>query len=162
MLHPSSQSSPLPEKPVKDSQNALPVQYDNPWDFVPDQPSSNSKNNSGNSGHLPNYDSSSGISSSSNHSGNIAIPFANHAPALDDNWFLFDSKSSHLNGLETAWGDKSGILDDPFDAEWAALATRNLNNRVESPTNGGAPSSGRNPFRPEGQATIEKAFELQM
>ena len=49
-----------------------------------------------------------------------------------------------------------GILDDPFDADWAALATRSFPDPVQ-PT--------KNPFHTgstAGKETIQKAFELQM
>ena len=52
-------------------------------------------------------------------------------------------------------GESSRILDDPFDAEWAALATRNNSKNTNPFKNGGEAGDG-------GEERDFKTFELQM
>ena len=66
-------------------------------------------------------------------------------------WSTNDSHNQHHSyheDLETT----TGILEDPFDAEWAALAMRN--------------TASKNPFindkLRDGDTGLKKAFELQM
>lgn len=164
--------SPLPPVPEHESPilqpektdplaNVQPVQYDNPWDFVPDQtkysgaPQGLTKPSS-------NCDSSSGVSSSASTS-NGGVASGQTPDWLTTNGVL-DGKKSPTHSLGSAsskeWNAEfwskdpfdtsAAILDDPFDAEWAALATRNSSrNDIQSPTN---------PFKESGM----KAFELQM
>ncbi len=65
----------------------------------------------------------------------------------DHNAGVFGAGGGGSDSAEVA-AETSGILDDPFDAEWAALATRNI----------GAASPTSNPFK-RGEF---KAFEMQM
>lgn len=170
--------------------NARPVQYDNPWDFVPDQPnvnntsntssniSANSKVQVSNNG---NCDSSSGISSSSGHSNGNAIiqkpvngvfSVAGVGGVDDDEWFSnthhhgFDAGSGSAAGKEEFWSlSESGILDDPFDAEWAALAARKEPSSTTSSTNpfNAHPVDTSNAEQTSnGSMPNVKAFELQM
>ena len=94
------------------------------------------------------------LKSNENHqSGNIDKFFDVH----DFNWSTNDnvanlSTTTYNEELETT----TGILEDPFDAEWAALAMRNTSSS----------SSNKNPFLNEKiretDNGLKKAFELQM
>ena len=71
-----------------------------------------------------------------------------------------NSGQSASNDLWQADVSKS-ILEDPFDAEWAAIATRNSDPSSDTNT----PLSNTNPFLsqdPEPTASSVKAFELQL
>ena len=193
--------------------NVKPVQYDNPWDFVPDQPvvtNTNPKTVS-NAAIINSCDSSSGISSSSgndssssssssgNNNGNHLFPASadawgnvakeddNNGKAVIDNFWneVDDNAAAAASSNPVHARSKSGgILDDPFDAEWAALATRNNSKNnfsavtaaaaevgVGSVTSGSGRSS-TNPFHdltsPAGAAPaplangVQAAFELKM
>lgn len=71
----------------------------------------------------------------------------------------FDHHLQNVNGTENSQTSfhidleaTSGILEDPFDAEWAALAMRNTNNTAKM-----------NPFmNDKHEAKMKKAFELHM
>eukprot|EP00095_Tigriopus_kingsejongensis_P008971 maker-scaffold334_size202906-snap-gene-1.39 protein:Tk08971 transcript:maker-scaffold334_size202906-snap-gene-1.39-mRNA-1 annotation:"protein numb" len=144
--------------------SSKPAQFSNPWDFVPDQPNKNGPSSI-------NCDSSSGISSVSGHSNSFNTQngqamgggsSAFFSSPTQDEW---NSKTQTLEELggksEEFWGeaDKSAILDDPFDAEWAALATRN-NSRNTDPI---STNPTTNPFRETTSDTNGvKAFELRM
>lgn len=185
-----SNSKPVTNKDVVENEdknkpdplaNVKPVQYDNPWDFVPDQPTK--LNTSGNSAKSNTNDSSSGISSTCSVNNQNNLPTISNA--FDDDWvskdadFAKDSdfwqeeevkNANNKNGFKDLWSlnDSNGILDDPFDAEWAALATRKNN------VNGENISAPNNPFRTTVQNHEEAtemvngdennftAFELQM
>ncbi|XP_059096442.1 protein numb homolog isoform X2 [Tigriopus californicus] len=153
------------------------VPFSNPWDFVPDQPNKNGPSSL-------NCDSSSGISSVSGNSNSFSTnnnPSSSNgggqggqssafftSPSQED-W----SYSKTSGKAEDLWGeaDKSAILDDPFDAEWAALATRNNSKNATTTTMTGATSTAStptNPFRtspsdnnPPANNSI-KTFEMKM
>jgi hypothetical protein len=79
--------------------------------------------------------------------GQAAAHFA--ASPFDFFWSDGDLGPSHQDELETT----AGILEDPFDAEWAALAMRN--------------TVTKNPFLNDSairdsDSGLKKAFELQM
>ena len=168
--------------------NIKPVQYSNPWDFVPDQPvvvakppaatttTSNNNNAANVSIGSSNCDSSSGVSSASANSNkqeettssskafttafssrddwslnnvstngnNVSILNDGGGPAslFDVKWEENDDDKLGVVATDKQGGrkdefwslDGSGILDDPFDAEWAALATRNNTKNVVNVT----------------------------
>ena len=60
--------------------------------------------------------------------------------------------------------DGSGILDDPFDAEWAALAARNAAAKAKAAAAAAAASDASPPPPPQKQPQlpVQTAFELQM
>jgi hypothetical protein len=75
----------------------------------------------------------------------------------------YNSPSSTNSTHSATWQQdvSKSILEDPFDAEWAAIATRNSGvGEVTQPTQ----QTGTNPFLTgEDQAqTSVKAFELQL
>lgn len=164
---------------TKSSSSSVP--FSNPWDFVPDQPNKNGPSSL-------NCDSSSGISSVSGNSNSFST---NNNPSSSNGGGQGGGQSSAFftspsqedwsypkhsgSKAEDLWGeaDKSAILDDPFDAEWAALATRN-NSKNATTTNitttgvTSTASTPTNPFRtspsdnnPHPTIGI-KTFELKM
>ena len=165
----------------KDTNNALPVHHDNPWDFVPDQP----KQLASPAINTNNCDSSSGISSTSGNSNVNVGPSSGgggsggggQAFSSSDDWFQNGTAPKDEDPFEDKWAlekpvaekdefwamNGSGILDDPFDAEWAALATRNNSKNTNNTDN------THNPFRSEqqtekveGNSEAVQTFELQM
>lgn len=139
------------------------------WDLVPGQPHLFSN--------LSNCDSSSGISSSSSNCANKPQPtqpteaqlqqlkLTDHsqapATAVETNgkWLeevaeLIENENATVatsnGGVES--NSVSVVLDDPFDADWAALATRSFDRK--------------NPFISgpdvENASGVQKTFELQM
>jgi len=56
----------------------------------------------------------------------------------------------------------NSILEDPFDAEWAAIATRNYSSAASTSSDGntGHHITNTNPFVPDSNA--QKSFELQL
>ena len=154
--------------------NVEPVKYDNPWDFVPDQPNnlSNKAPSLVAANKLINCDSSSGVSSTSSGNSNNAMV----------DWSAINGKKSVPDSFETSWSNNdeddksefwdSRILDDPFDAEWAALATRNNAKNNTNPftsdvfvSNSSTSSGDDNNVSPAPAEVVDgfKAeFELQM
>lgn len=174
----SSSSRRTPSPPTQ----SKPVVFDNPWDLVPDQPINNNTNKN-----LSNCDSSSGISSTS--SSYVVKPGGGVSGQMDqavvngngNKWLDEISDSlSHLQPPSSSDNNKkilslnngddhsqtvAGILDDPFDAEWAALATRDTSRTCNN----------MNPFTTTTTMTtpdpstsshdsnnVHKTFELQM
>ncbi|XP_040563337.1 protein numb isoform X3 [Lepeophtheirus salmonis] len=180
------------------SNSGIPVQYDNPWDNVPDQPKSLTQHHA-QSLSLNSGGSTNSAGSSINHiinnnniissmspsiipmvgTGHSATPSSNDSSSglsytTDDcGWNNGGSllgvdkqKSSNTPFISTEeiWSTKSSILDDPFDAEWAALATKrnNSKNLISSADSySSTASSPTNPFR-QNNPSIKTAFELQM
>jgi len=138
------------------------VNYD-VWDLVPGQPNLSGNNNpaaTGASASFVNCDSSSGISSSSSNNGkggNVAKQEDNSTNWLDQ---VSELMSKSDTGESVAAAPSTGLLDDPFDADWAALATRSFDKTATT----------KNPFvdtdkcgvTANSDVTIQKAFELQM
>ena len=70
----------------------------------------------------------------------------------------YNSPSSTNSTHSASWQQdvSKSILEDPFDAEWAAIATRNT--EVTQPTQ----QSSTNPFLAAADQSQTKAFELQL
>ena len=73
------------------------------------------------------------------------------------------TQSSSQETWQLAEVSKS-ILEDPFDAEWAAIATRNTNSESEKTTSPSPAPAQTNPFLTSDSTTVTtlKAFELQL
>ena len=155
----------LPETPDSEA---------NPWDHVPDQPTSPRVNESSSmkppssSTTLFNFELGQKMSSLvSSNSEDMSLTVEEHikANAGTSSGFNSPTSTNSSSGPHTA-GDvwqsniQNSILEDPFDAEWAAIATRNSS--VMEEKQGSRPTS-TNPFlhKEEIPNTI-KAFELQL
>eukprot|EP00096_Caligus_rogercresseyi_P013493 TRINITY_DN612_c0_g1_i3.p1 TRINITY_DN612_c0_g1~~TRINITY_DN612_c0_g1_i3.p1 ORF type:complete len:588 (+),score=169.78 TRINITY_DN612_c0_g1_i3:129-1892(+) len=98
--------------------------------------------------------------------------FSTVTTTAEESWAQVGAKSSHTPFISTEeiWSTKSSILDDPFDAEWAALATKRNNSKNllgGSDSYSSTASSPTNPFRQNNNnnnsnPSIKTAFELQM
>lgn len=142
------------------------VNYD-VWDLVPGQPNLSGGNNNpaaaaaaAPSSSFVNCDSSSGISSSSSNNGK-AVTASKQADSSSVNWLDQVSELISKSDSESAAVavPSTGLLDDPFDADWAALATRSFEKTTKNPfvdTDKCTVNNGT-----EG-VQIKKAFELQM
>jgi len=157
----------LPETPDSEA---------NPWDHVPDQPTSPRVNESSSmkppssstTSTLFNFELGQKMSSLvSSNSEDMSLTVEEHikANAGTSSGFNSPTSTNSSSGPHTA-GDvwqsniQNSILEDPFDAEWAAIATRNSSVMEEKV--GSRPTS-TNPFlhKEEIPNTI-KAFELQL
>jgi len=157
----------LPETPDSEA---------NPWDHVPDQPTSPRVNESSSmkppssstTSTLFNFELGQKMSSLvSSNSEDMSLTVEEHikANAGTSSGFNSPTSTNSSSGPHTA-GDvwqsniQNSILEDPFDAEWAAIATRNSS--VMEEKQGSRPTS-TNPFlhKEEIPNTI-KAFELQL
>ena len=157
----------LPETPDSEA---------NPWDHVPDQPTSPRVNESSSmkppssstTSTLFNFELGQKMSSLvSSNPEDMSLTVEEHikANAGTSSGFNSPTSTNSSSGPHTA-GDvwqsniQNSILEDPFDAEWAAIATRNSS--VMEEKQGSRPSS-TNPFlhKEEIPNTI-KAFELQL
>ena len=157
----------LPETPDSEA---------NPWDHVPDQPTSPRVNESSSmkppssstTSTLFNFELGQKMSSLvSSNTEDMSLTVEEHikANAGTSSGFNSPTSTNSSSGPHTA-GDvwqsniQNSILEDPFDAEWAAIATRNSS--VMEEKQGSRPSS-TNPFlhKEEIPNTI-KAFELQL
>ena len=157
----------LPETPDSEA---------NPWDHVPDQPTSPRVNESSSmkppssstTSTLFNFELGQKMSSLvSSNPEDMSLTVEEHikANAGTSSGFNSPTSTNSSSGLHTA-GDvwqsniQNSILEDPFDAEWAAIATRNSS--VMEEKQGSRPTS-TNPFlhKEEIPNTI-KAFELQL
>lgn len=159
--------------------HALPETPDceaNPWDHVPDQPTSPRVNESSSmkppssstTSTLFNFELGQKMSSLvSSNPEDMSLTVEEHikANAGTSSGFNSPTSTNSSSGPHTA-GDvwqsniQNSILEDPFDAEWAAIATRNSSVMEEKV--GSRPTS-TNPFlhKEEIPNTI-KAFELQL
>ena len=159
--------------------HALPETPDceaNPWDHVPDQPTSPRVNESSSmkppssstTSTLFNFELGQKMSSLvSSNPEDMSLTVEEHikANAGTSSGFNSPTSTNSSSGPHTA-GDvwqsniQNSILEDPFDAEWAAIATRNSS--VMEEKQGSRPTS-TNPFlhKEEIPNTI-KAFELQL
>ena len=157
----------LPETPDSEA---------NPWDHVPDQPTSPRVNESSSmkppssstTSTLFNFELGQKMSSLvSSNPEDMSLTVEEHikANAGTSSGFNSPTSTNSSSGPHTA-GDvwqsniQNSILEDPFDAEWAAIATRNSS--VMEEKQGSRPTS-TNPFlhKEEIPNTI-KAFELQL
>ena len=157
----------LPETPDSEA---------NPWDHVPDQPTSPRVNESSSmkppssstTSTLFNFELGQKMSSLvSSNPEDMSLTVEEHikANAGTSSGFNSPTSTNSSSGPHTA-GDvwqsniQNSILEDPFDAEWAAIATRNSSVMEEKV--GSRPTS-TNPFlhKEEIPNTI-KAFELQL
>ena len=157
----------LPETPDSEA---------NPWDHVPDQPTSPRVNESSSmkppssstTSTLFNFELGQKMSSLvSSNPEDMSLTVEEHikANAGTSSGFNSPTSTNSSSGTHTA-GDvwqsniQNSILEDPFDAEWAAIATRNSS--VMEEKQGSRPTS-TNPFlhKEEIPNTI-KAFELQL
>jgi len=157
----------LPETPDSEA---------NPWDHVPDQPTSPRVNESSSmkppssstTSTLFNFELGQKMSSLvSSNPEDMSLTVEEHikANAGTSSGFNSPTSTNSSSGPHTA-GDvwqsniQNSILEDPFDAEWAAIATRNSS--VMEEKQGSRPNS-TNPFlhKEEIPNTI-KAFELQL
>ena len=157
----------LPETPDSEA---------NPWDHVPDQPTSPRVNESSSmkppssstTSTLFNFELGQKMSSLvSSNPEDMSLTVEEHikANAGTSSGFNSPTSTNSSSGPHTA-GDvwqsniQNSILEDPFDAEWAAIATRNSSVMEEKV--GSRPTS-TNPFlhKEEVPNTI-KAFELQL
>ena len=157
----------LPETPDSEA---------NPWDHVPDQPTSPRVNESSSmkppssstTSTLFNFELGQKMSSLvSSNTEDMSLTVEEHikANAGTSSGFNSPTSTNSSSGPHTA-GDvwqsniQNSILEDPFDAEWAAIATRNSSVMEEKV--GSRPTS-TNPFlhKEEIPNTI-KAFELQL
>ena len=157
----------LPETPDSEA---------NPWDHVPDQPTSPRVNESSSmkppssstTSTLFNFELGQKMSSLvSSNPEDLSLTVEEHikANAGTSSGFNSPTSTNSSSGPHTA-GDvwqsniQNSILEDPFDAEWAAIATRNSSVMEEKV--GSRPTS-TNPFlhKEEIPNTI-KAFELQL
>ena len=157
----------LPETPDSEA---------NPWDHVPDQPTSPRVNESSSmkppssstTSNLFNFELGQKMSSLvSSNPEDMSLTVEEHikANAGTSSGFNSPTSTNSSSGPHTA-GDvwqsniQNSILEDPFDAEWAAIATRNSS--VMEEKQGSRPNS-TNPFlhKEEIPNTI-KAFELQL
>ena len=157
----------LPETPDSEA---------NPWDHVPDQPTSPRVNESSSmkppssstTSTLFNFELGQKMSSLvSSNPEDMSLTVEEHikANAGTSSGFNSPTSTNSSSGPHTA-GDvwqsniQNSILEDPFDAEWAAIATRNSS--VMEEKLGSRPTS-TNPFlhKEEIPNTI-KAFELQL
>jgi len=157
----------LPETPDSEA---------NPWDHVPDQPTSPRVNESSSmkppssstTSTLFNFELGQKMSSLvSSNPEDMSLTVEEHikANAGTSSGFNSPTSTNSSSGPHTA-GDvwqsniQNSILEDPFDAEWAAIATRNSSVMEEKV--GSGPTS-TNPFlhKEEVPNTI-KAFELQL
>ena len=157
----------LPETPDSEA---------NPWDHVPDQPTSPRVNESSSmkppssstTSTLFNFELGQKMSSLvSSNPEDMSLTVEEHikANAGTSSGFNSPTSTNSSSGPHTA-GDvwqsniQNSILEDPFDAEWAAIATRNSSGMEEK--HGSRPTS-TNPFlhKEEIPNTI-KAFELQL
>ena len=157
----------LPETPDSEA---------NPWDHVPDQPTSPRVNESSSmkppssstTSTLFNFELGQKMSSLvSSNPEDMSLTVEEHikANAGTSSGFNSPTSTNSSSGTHTA-GDvwqsniQNSILEDPFDAEWAAIATRNSS--VMEEKQGSRPNS-TNPFlhKEEIPNTI-KAFELQL
>ena len=155
---------------------------ENPWDNVPDQPalSSSSSDNTGDqwlnsltslATHHSNitqqnstifdynFDSKF-VSSDSKLS--VEVQPSSKSTGTSSGYNSPTSTNSTQSSSQEAWQEVSkSILEDPFDAEWAAIATRNTEN-TDSERAEAEPSPGQttNPFLST-DSTV-KAFELQL
>ena len=157
----------LPETPDSEA---------NPWDHVPDQPTSPRVNESSSmkppssstTSTLFNFELGQKMSSLvSSNPEDMSLTVEEHikANAGTSSGFNSPTSTNSSSGPHTV-GDvwqsniQNSILEDPFDAEWAAIATRNSS--VMEEKQGSRPNS-TNPFlhKEEIPNTI-KAFELQL
>ena len=157
----------LPETPDSEA---------NPWDHVPDQPTSPRVNESSSmkppssstTSTLFNFELGQKMSSLvSSNPEDMSLTVEEHIKANAGTSSGFNSptstnSSSGPHTAEDVWQSniQNSILEDPFDAEWAAIATRNSS--VMEEKQGSRPTS-TNPFlhKEEIPNTI-KAFELQL
>ena len=157
----------LPETPDSEA---------NPWDHVPDQPTSPRVNESSSmkppssstTSTLFNFELGQKMSSLvSSAPEDMSLTVEEHIKANAGTSSGFNSPTStnsssgpHMAGDVWQSNIQNSILEDPFDAEWAAIATRNSSVMEEKV--GSRPTS-TNPFlhKEEVPNTI-KAFELQL
>jgi len=144
------------------------VNYD-VWDLVPGQPNLSGGvglggSSNGNSGSAV-CDSSSGISSSSSTTNKSKQDHQVQTGTTSTNWLdqvseLISKSDSSDNSkvpvIPASSEPSSGLLDDPFDADWAALATRSFDTQKKNPFHQGGSSDAAADIQ------IQKAFELQM
>merc|ERR1719471_1768095 len=143
----------------------------NPWDNVPDQPPKHVTTISVAS----NVPSLSSTSSADSWLNSLTSSLA-HQPSLTSTLSVdVQENSTKSNGTSSGYNSPSStnsgqsaindlwqadvsksILEDPFDAEWAAIATRNSEQPLSD-----TPTSNTNPFLSPDPEPV-KAFELQL
>ena len=152
----------------------------NPWDNVPDQPqvtassaadswlnSLTSSLASTNTKDIFNSNSSVQMTSMASVTSKLSVDVTPEASSKSNGTSSGYNSPSSTNSTHSASNDiwqndvSKSILEDPFDAEWAAIATRNSepsNNFDESTKN-----TPTNPFlESQDKNTSVKAFELQL
>jgi len=155
---------PLPETPDSEA---------NPWDHVPDQPNSprvaelEPASLPSNHSTMFNFELGSKMSSlvTADPQTQLSVdthlkPNAGTSSGFNSPTSTNSSSGPHTSGEVWQSTVQNSILEDPFDAEWAAIATRNssvMEEKISRP-------SSTNPFlqTPELPPSTVKAFELQL